>query len=70
MFAVTSSPVTPSPRVAPRPYTPSSYVNATATPSIFSSHAKLTFDTPRATRSAHAFSSSIENALSSEYIRA
>ena len=38
MFGVTSSPVTPSPRVAARTRRPPRYTSATASPSIFSSH--------------------------------
>ena len=66
-FAVMSSPIRPSPRVAALTSTPFSYVSAQATPSIFSSHANAAASpTPRTTRAAHASSSSNENALSSE----
>ncbi len=66
-----SSPVTPSPRVAPRTNRPRSYVSAHATPSIFSSHANRAASPTRfSTRAFHASSSSNENVLSSESIGA
>ncbi len=70
-FAVMSSPVKPSPRVAAFTSTPRSYVSAQATPSIFSSQANRAASPTRfSTRAAHASSSSNENALSSESIGA
>ncbi len=70
-FAVMSSPMRPSPRVAAWTSRPRSYVSAHATPSIFSSHAnRASSATTFATRAAHASSSSNENALSSESIGA
>ncbi len=70
MFAVTSSPVVPSPRVAARIRRPPSYVSAMDEPSILSSHTTGTMR-PNAsvTRSIHASSSSKSMALSSEYMR-
>ena len=68
MFAVTSSPRTPSPRVAPVASTPRSYVSETLTPSSLSSATKLT-PSPGAsfrTRRSNARSSSAEYVLSSE----
>ncbi|GJD17990.1 hypothetical protein RIVM261_029460 [Rivularia sp. IAM M-261] len=44
-FCVMSSPVTPSPRVAPRVNIPFSYVKASALPSIFSSQTYPTLST-------------------------
>ena len=64
-LAVTSSPVTPSPRVAARTRRPRSYSRATARPSILSSHRKLAPVPPsRSMRAAQAESSSLEKALS------
>ena len=69
-FGVTSSPVTPSPRVAARTSRPPRYTRAIASPSIFSSHRygpTVSSDAAAPSRSARAAqpsSSSAENALS------
>ena len=62
---VTSSPTTPSPRVAAETRLPFSYLKLIAKPSIFSSHRKLS----ASTRLAHAVSSSSSNALSKLHMR-
>ncbi len=66
-LAVTSSPVTPSPRVAACTRRPSSYTSDMASPSIFSSHtnaASAVSGAARAMRSNHAWSSSMPKASS------
>ncbi len=67
-FAVTSSPVVPSPRVAARTSRPSRYCSAMLRPSIFSSATYGTgpskLSSPRRSRSSNAFSSSSLYALS------
>ncbi len=69
-FSVTSSPVTPSPRVAPTVKRPPSYCNEIARPSSFGSTTYRTAcGTSFSMRVAHACSSSNENALSSDSIR-
>jgi hypothetical protein len=68
-FGVTSSPVRPSPRVAPRTSRPFSYTSAIASPSTLSSHSNSGCSISRCTRSAQACSSSAEKALSSDSIR-
>ena len=69
-FSVTSSPVRPSPRVAPTVKRPPSYCSDIASPSSFGSATKRKgLGTSFATRVPHAKSSSRENALSSESIR-
>src|SRR6266581_4834121 len=68
-FAVTSSPSTPLPRVAPVTSTPSSYVRLTAAPSIFTSSvypAERTSGSSRAFRSSHSASSTSVKALASD----
>ena len=68
-FGVTSSPVRPSPRVAPRTSRPFSYTRLMASPSTLSSQRNAGCSISLATRSAQAFSSSGEKALSSDSIR-
>ncbi len=69
-FSVTSSPVTPSPRVAPTVKRPSSYCNEIARPSSFGSATKRIGSVmSRWIRVPHANSSSRENALSSDSMR-
>ena len=68
-FAVTTSPVVPSPRVRARSSLPSTYVSEIDSPSILGSHTTACLPASRATRSHHAVTSSIENALSRLIIR-
>ena len=70
-FAVTFSPVRPSPRVAARTRRPSSYVSAIDEPSILNSHTYAQGRSPIASlvRLSHASSSLTSMALSSEYMR-
>ncbi len=69
-FSVTSSPVMPSPRVAPTVNCPSTYCNEIARPSSFGSATKRIGSVmSRWIRTPHASSSSRENALSSDSIR-
>ncbi|SKS37321.1 Uncharacterised protein [Mycobacteroides abscessus subsp. abscessus] len=69
-FRVTSSPLRPSPRVAPRTSTPFSYTSESATPSIFNSH-RYSGSSPISprTRASQAVNSSELNALSKLSIR-
>ena len=68
-FSVTSSPVRPSPRVAPTEKRPSRYCNEIARPSSFGSATKrIAPGTNRSSRPPQATSSSRENALSSDNI--
>ena len=60
-FSVTSSPVTPSPRVAPRTNTPFSYSRDMERPSIFGSTLYSRSPSAEDTRSSKALSSSKEN---------
>jgi hypothetical protein len=69
-FGVTSSPVRPSPRVAPRISRPFSYVRLIARPSTLSSQMNCTGPpASRSVRSAQAASSASSNTLSSDIIR-
>ncbi len=74
-FGVTSSPVRPSPRVAPRTSRPFSYTRSSASPSTLSSHrnpdsASSAAVASRSSRFAQDAISSAENALSRLSIRA
>ncbi len=69
-FSVTSSPVSPSPRVAPTVNCPSTYCSEIARPSSFGSATnRIGSVISRWMRTSHASSSSRENALSSESMR-
>ena len=60
-FSVTSSPMSPSPRVAPRAKTPSRYSSATESPSTFGSTEYSASGSSARTRASNSRSSSSEN---------